>query len=319
MALLLTAQSAFAAGTVRVTLPSFPVTLGGLTLSADYSRYPPLVYRGITYLPMTYCDGRLLGLRTDWTAEAGLDIGKNEEPFYEYVREVQSVRNAKDQTAQIAAGKIRVNGKVIDNEREPYPLLLFRDVTYFPLTWRFAVEEFGWDYTFDAKNGLVITNSAAAFETPEACAGDIREWGSMMGTGNARIFCTLYAGVDKFGSKRMPFTSLGLYNMTGKDITIFPATGRWEYWIYRIMGNREELVYRRAIPMFSGEIPTQQWTPNKLPDYYWQGNAAPGTYRLEIVHPEQFAYRTADSQETLYEPVVGDGYAQRFSVTVTIE
>lgn len=313
------AQSAFATNTVRVTLPSFSVTLNGQTTSNDYSEYPLLVYKDITYFPMTYCDCRLLGLRTDWTEEAGLEIGKNEDAFYEYVREVRSTRNAKTQNAQLATGRICVNGTVIDNTREEYPLLVFRDVTYFPLTWRFAVEEFGWDYTFDAKNGLVITNSAAAFETPEACAGDIREWGSMMGTGNARIFCTLYAGVDKFGSKRMPFTSLGLYNMTGKDITIFPATGRWEYWIYRIMGNREELVYRRAIPMFSGEIPTQQWTPNKLPDYYWQGNAAPGTYRLEIVHPEQFAYRTADSQETVYEPVVGDGYAQRFSVTVTIE
>ena len=35
--------------------------------------------------------------------------------------------------------------------------MLFRDITYFPLTWRFAVEEFGWNYSFDNKAGLRIT------------------------------------------------------------------------------------------------------------------------------------------------------------------
>lgn len=50
-------------------------------------------------------------------------------------------------------------GKCLDNSAEPYPLLNFRGVTYFPLTWRFAVEEFGWEYHFDAKNGLSIRSA----------------------------------------------------------------------------------------------------------------------------------------------------------------
>ena len=32
-------------------------------------------------------------------------------------------------------------------------------MTYFPLTWRFAVEEFGWDYRFDTKTGLSIRST----------------------------------------------------------------------------------------------------------------------------------------------------------------
>lgn len=32
-------------------------------------------------------------------------------------------------------------------------------MTYFPLTWRFAVEEFGWEYHFDAKSGLSIRSA----------------------------------------------------------------------------------------------------------------------------------------------------------------
>ena len=40
--------------------------------------------------------------------------------------------------------QIQFNGKDIDNNSETYPLLVFRDITYFPLTWRFLVDSFGW-------------------------------------------------------------------------------------------------------------------------------------------------------------------------------
>ena len=49
-----------------------------------------------------------------------------------------------------------VGGKAVSGETADWPLLSFQDVTYFPLTWRYAVESFGWDYTWDAKNGLRI-------------------------------------------------------------------------------------------------------------------------------------------------------------------
>ena len=47
---------ALAADTVQVTLPSFSVTLNGQTTGNDYSKYPLLVYKDITYFPMTYYD-----------------------------------------------------------------------------------------------------------------------------------------------------------------------------------------------------------------------------------------------------------------------
>ena len=158
---------ALATDTVQVTLPSFSVTLNGQTTGNDYSKYPLLVYKDITYFPMTYYDCRLLGLKTDWTADTGLVIDKNEGYFYEYLREVNNSKNARKQTARIADGKITVNGKVIDNSKEEYPLLVFRDVTYFPLTWRFAVNEFGWDYRFNQQEGLVIDNDKVKLKNPE--------------------------------------------------------------------------------------------------------------------------------------------------------
>ena len=59
------ALAALAADTVQVTLPGFTVTLNGQSTSNDYSKYPLLVYKDITYFPMTYYDCRLLGIKTD--------------------------------------------------------------------------------------------------------------------------------------------------------------------------------------------------------------------------------------------------------------
>lgn len=152
------AASAFhasAAETVNVTIPEFGILINGDEVSNSYAKYPCIVYKDITYFPMTYNDSRALGLVADWTVEEGLVISKTEgtpcAPDFE-----QGDRNIGG-TATVATGKITVNGKAIDNSAEEYPILLFRDITYFPLTWRFAVEEFGWQYNFTNKNGLVIS------------------------------------------------------------------------------------------------------------------------------------------------------------------
>ena len=65
-------SQAWAANTVQVTLPGFTVTLNGQSTGNEYSKYPLIVYKDITYFPMTYYDCRLLGLKTDWTEETGL-------------------------------------------------------------------------------------------------------------------------------------------------------------------------------------------------------------------------------------------------------
>lgn len=148
-----------AGGQSTVTIPAFTVTLNELKYdNFDYERYPLLVYKDITYFPMTYYQSNLLNLNTSWTAEGGLVIMKAdpEKPkVFSYEAPVGN-RNSKNQTATIIDSKVTVNGKGIDNKNEPYPLLSFRDVTYFPLTWRFAVEEFGWSYSFDNSTGLTI-------------------------------------------------------------------------------------------------------------------------------------------------------------------
>jgi len=143
------------AASVRVSLPTFPITLNGKQIENDARQYPLIVYKDITYFPMTYFDCRFLGLESDYTAEAGLTIKATGEigTYNEYAA---SVKNPQTGSAQTASFPIHVNGKAIDNGQEEYPLLLYRDITYFPLTWRFAYDAFGWEYYWDTAKGLMI-------------------------------------------------------------------------------------------------------------------------------------------------------------------
>lgn len=155
-----------------VTIPKCKVTFNGQEVDSTSRRYPLLQFRDITYFPMTYDDCRFLGVTTEWNDSLKkLTIEKekvenalyNEYPYatnrekfiYESVEGIYGeVKNCEFQ--------IEVNGKEVINSKEEYPLLLFRNVTYFPLTWRFAVDEFGWKYSYDEENGLVITSDNEA-------------------------------------------------------------------------------------------------------------------------------------------------------------
>jgi hypothetical protein len=153
------------AAEVTVSLPTFDVTMNGVKIANEHRQYPFIVYKDITYFPMTYFDSRFLGLATEWDNGKGLEIYKTTETT-NYEPYTQNWKNSSKYTASIPNYKIVVNGKSINNSTETYPLLTFRNVTYFPLTWRFAVEEFGWKYSFTNKDGLIIDS------TPETIQAD---------------------------------------------------------------------------------------------------------------------------------------------------
>lgn len=150
-------ESAAAAQNVSVTLPSFAVTLNGNQIDNAYREYPLFVYKDITYVPMTWHDSRLLGLETNWTSQDGLAIAQgNVASSYRPAHSDRS--NPVRLQATIPSFPITVNGVSVDNAKEQYPLLNYNNVTYFPLTWRFAHDEFGWLYEWDHWGGLFITS-----------------------------------------------------------------------------------------------------------------------------------------------------------------
>lgn len=148
---------ALAAKQVEVTLPTFDVTLNGHTIESDYNEYPLLVYKDITYFPMTYHYADFLGLDTLWsnnTLTVSQDY-KTKDFLRWYEKKDANTKTAKASIAEIG---VVVNGETIQNKQEEYPLLMYRDITYFPLTWRFAYDAFGWAYWFSHEDGLVISS-----------------------------------------------------------------------------------------------------------------------------------------------------------------
>ncbi len=137
-------------------IPACSITLSGQSVDNSYRQYPLLQYKDIVYFPMTYYDCRFLGVATKWNANTStLEITKENisGAYRDYSWEW---KNGKKNDISICNFNIIVNGKVVDNKKENYPLITFREVTYFPLTWRFAVDEFEWEYSYDEKNGLVV-------------------------------------------------------------------------------------------------------------------------------------------------------------------
>lgn len=143
-------------GDVGVILPEFAITMNGVRINNKELEYPFILYNDITYFPMTYHDSRFLGIGTNYTEQNGLEIFRADTEGYAYNGIFAEKKNDTSYTATIAEGKICVNEKNIDNGAEEYPLLFFRNITYFPMTWRFCVDEFGWQYSFSLEQGLVI-------------------------------------------------------------------------------------------------------------------------------------------------------------------
>ncbi len=141
-----------------VSLPSFDVSINGTSLDVEKDAYPPVVYKGITYLPMTFNYSRALGLNADWDNQTGLSISQlgNQIPVSQTLTGDNSL--SKKYTASEAQFDIKINGQAIDNSKEEYPVLVFRNITYFPLTWHFMVDEFNLQYHFDDQEGLTIVS-----------------------------------------------------------------------------------------------------------------------------------------------------------------
>ncbi|HEY3425662.1 MAG TPA: hypothetical protein VGL27_12760 [Negativicutes bacterium] len=163
-----TPNSVFAQQYVKVNLPSFKVTINDVVIDNNARLYPIIVYKDTTYVPMTYNDSRFLGLETDWSLDNGLQVNKSSEQLF--YNSNKGYANSTLERAVLPEFKISVNGKVIDQKSETLPLLVFRDITYFPLM-RYGVDEFNWTFSFDSNNGLIINSKAVTTGSTTIPAG----------------------------------------------------------------------------------------------------------------------------------------------------
>jgi hypothetical protein len=129
---------------------------------------------------LTWKYTQALSLRTNWDEQNGFFVKRSDDYAKDLVQDMGSKNDLKaSYNAMIPDHSIKVNNKLIDNSKEEYPLLVFRDVTYFPLTWRFAVTEFGLETRWDYKRGLGF-GKVDKIKLP--AAGKIATTGKLKGT-----------------------------------------------------------------------------------------------------------------------------------------
>ena len=157
---------------MRADVVTGKVTLNGQVIDNKNAKYPLLTYSNITYFPMTYQLSRFMGVETDWNnAAKSLNITAGGAQSA-YVAETGKAQRG-SVAVTLASYKISVNGAQINNKEEKYPIFNYNGITYFPLTWAYAVDSFGWSYQWDAVNGLRIDTSSAPAPAPvEPGTGD---------------------------------------------------------------------------------------------------------------------------------------------------
>ncbi|PZE19891.1 hypothetical protein [Paenibacillus xerothermodurans] len=152
-----TAQAA-EAHPVKVGLPSFPVQINGLTIDPYKAKYPPIIYKDITYFPVTWDYTRTLGLSHTWSESDGLRITSRGMAQVRPAADTQGNNRKTAYTAVPVTYPVFVNGKRIENESAAYPLLNFRDITYFPMTWQFMHDELWMNVFWNPEDGFAVVS-----------------------------------------------------------------------------------------------------------------------------------------------------------------
>ena len=141
---------------IKVHIAPFYTEIQGMSVDNRYVEYPLITYKDITYFPMTFDLCTQLGLVCGYDDEKGLFITREYVNYYKetpkHFGEKATNYYNKLYDAQIPTYPVYLNGVRIDNEKEEYPLINFRGITYFPMTWRFAYEELNFDIEWSEKD-----------------------------------------------------------------------------------------------------------------------------------------------------------------------
>lgn len=141
------------AQSVKVKIAPFYTQIEDVSVDNRYVEFPLITYKDVTYFPMTYDLCAMLDISVGFDSQQGLYITKH---YYETESDYVPSLFGGDATnyynteypAVMPTYPVYLNGIRIDNSKEEYPLLNFRNVTYFPMTWRFAYEELNFDIDF---------------------------------------------------------------------------------------------------------------------------------------------------------------------------
>ncbi len=142
--------------TYSMKMPKFDIEIDGNVVDNQYNRNPILVYNGITYIPISHEYYGLLSIECKWSDEKGLMINTGE--AYGKLIQDRSVNNNLDEyyNAVKPSFDVYFNGRLIDNDSQEFPILVYNSITYIPLTQDFLNSGLNIDLTWNEENGLTI-------------------------------------------------------------------------------------------------------------------------------------------------------------------
>jgi len=148
----------------QASLAHFPILFNGESVDNEHAEFPILVYKDMTYFPLSNDFISALGMKSTFTNEKGLQLHKFTHPaaFVMTAGSENDLNKAVD--ISIPTFPIRLNGDIIDNANEFYPVFLYKDIAYFPLNWDFAVKEFNLLFSDSANGELLLSTTAAQYE-----------------------------------------------------------------------------------------------------------------------------------------------------------
>lgn len=154
--------------TIRVTLPTYDITVNGIKYDSANSEYPFLVYNNITYMPLTTDFAEFMGLSLcfqQYFYRHGNDyvfyVGGGERKSHVLGQYIKGNPNTAPYYEAVIPDYhiyIQKTGNEIDNENSPYPVFNYNGITYLPLTYDVMYNLLDWEYSFDRINGLVINS-----------------------------------------------------------------------------------------------------------------------------------------------------------------
>jgi hypothetical protein len=102
---------------------------------------------------------------------------------------------------------------------------------------------------------------------------------------------------------------------SGEDIIFEPID--FEYRLFRVTDKGDEPVSGKAFSRFSGILPAGTFTSCMIELPFWnRENLMPGTYKIQLVFPEQFVYRLAGSEVLHRLPVSENMYNEFYEFSI---
>lgn len=149
------------ANSVDVHLPTFNIYVNEVKVENNYKKYPFIVYKGITYFPLTYDDSKFMGWNLNWIKKTKeLHVVSTEQVNYqweEYKQVKGKTKNKKIMKAKTPEFKIKFGEKYLPKTIGKYPVLVYNHVTYIPLVYDYNYEDSCMSFVFSKEKGLEIT------------------------------------------------------------------------------------------------------------------------------------------------------------------